>query len=68
MSQYKYLYFDRNVYIFRIGIANTTPTSAIISVYGDYEPIEVTGIGAGLNSEGVIHKANVIKKNLIISI
>ena len=64
MSQYKSLYFDRNVYIFRIGIANTTPTSAIISVYGDYEPIEVTGIGAGLNSEGVIHKANVIKKSI----
>ena len=47
-----------------MGIANTTPTSAIISVYGNYEPIEVTGIGAGLNSEGVIHKANVIKKSI----
>lgn len=44
-----------------MGIANTTPTSAIISVIGNYEPIEVTGIGAGLNSEGVIRKANVIK-------
>ena len=44
-----------------MGIANTTPTSAIISVMGSYEPIEVTGIGAGLNSEGVIKKAKVIE-------
>lgn len=52
----------RVIGIGEMGIANTTPTSAIISVYGDFEPLDVTGIGAGLNSEGVIHKANVIKK------
>ena len=50
-----------------MGIANTTPTSAIISVFGEYEPIEVTGTGAGLNSEGVIHKANVIKNSILLN-
>ncbi len=50
-----------------MGIANTTPTSAIISVFGDYEPIDVTGTGAGLNSEGVIHKAKVIKQSIVLN-
>lgn len=45
-----------------MGIANTTPTSAIISVMGNFDPLEVTGAGAGLNSQGVIHKADVIRK------
>ena len=45
-----------------MGIANTTPTSAIISVFGECDPKEVTGKGAGLSPEGVAHKAEVIKK------
>ena len=45
-----------------MGIANTTPTSAIISVFAQCEAKEVTGKGAGLSPEGVIHKAEVIKK------
>lgn len=45
-----------------MGIANTTPTSAIISVFADCDPKEVTGKGAGLSPEGVIHKAEVIRK------
>ncbi|MDO4720086.1 MAG: nicotinate-nucleotide--dimethylbenzimidazole phosphoribosyltransferase [Peptostreptococcaceae bacterium] len=52
----------RVIGIGEMGIGNTTPSSAIISVMGDFEPIEVTGSGAGLNSEGVIHKAEVIKR------
>lgn len=45
-----------------MGIANTTPSSAIISVFGDCDPIEVTGRGAGLSPEGVLHKVDVIRK------
>lgn len=52
----------RVIGIGEMGIGNTTPTSAIISVMGDFDPLEVTGSGAGLNSEGVVHKAAVIKK------
>ena len=47
-----------------MGIANTTPTSAIISVFAQCEAQEVTGKGAGLSPEGVIHKAEVIKKDV----
>lgn len=45
-----------------MGIANTTPSSAIISVFAGCSPKEVTGKGAGLSEEGVIHKAEVIKR------
>ncbi len=45
-----------------MGIGNTTPTTAIISVLGNVEPIEITGRGAGLGAGGKKHKANVIKK------
>lgn len=45
-----------------MGIANTTPSSAIISVFGECHPIEVTGKGAGLSPEGVKRKAEVIEK------
>ena len=44
-----------------MGIANTTPSSAIISVFADCDPKEVTGKGAGLSPEKVVHKAEVIK-------
>ena len=44
-----------------MGIANTTPSSAIISVFADCDPKEVTGKGAGLSPEKVAHKAEVIK-------
>jgi nicotinate-nucleotide--dimethylbenzimidazole phosphoribosyltransferase len=47
-----------------MGICNTTPSSAIISVIGDCDPLEVTGIGAGLKKERVAHKASVIRKSI----
>lgn len=47
-----------------MGIANTTPSSAIVSVFGDFDPLEVTGIGAGLSSDRVIKKADVIRKSI----
>ncbi len=47
-----------------MGICNTTPSSAIISVIGNCDPLEVTGIGAGLKKERVAHKASVIRKSI----
>lgn len=45
-----------------MGICNTTPSSAIVSVIAECDPEEVTGIGAGLKKERIKHKANVIRK------
>ena len=45
-----------------MGICNTTPSSAIVSVIADCDPIDVTGIGAGLKKDRVAHKANTIRK------
>ncbi len=45
-----------------MGIGNTTPSSAILSVLGGFDPLEVTGIGANLPLEKVKHKANVIRE------
>ena len=45
-----------------MGIANTTPSTAIISVIGGFDPYEITGIGAGLKKELIQHKANVIRQ------
>lgn len=50
-----------------MGIANTTPSSAIISVFGACDPKEVTGKGAGLSPEGVHHKVEVIRKAIILN-
>lgn len=45
-----------------MGICNTTPSSAIVSVIADCDPVEVTGIGAGLRKDRVLHKANTIRR------
>lgn len=50
-----------------MGIANTTPSSAIISVFAGCDPKEVTGKGAGLSPEGVLHKVEVIRKAIHIN-
>lgn len=50
-----------------MGIGNTTPSSAIISVLADCDPKEVTGKGAGLSPEGVLHKVNVIRKAIALN-
>ncbi|MCK5763588.1 MAG: nicotinate-nucleotide--dimethylbenzimidazole phosphoribosyltransferase [Clostridiales bacterium] len=44
-----------------MGICNTTPSSAIISVLGNVDPAEVTGIGANLPEEKILNKIQVIK-------
>ena len=47
-----------------MGIANTTPSTAIISVFGECDPKEITGMGAGLKKELLMHKADVIRKSI----
>lgn len=44
-----------------MGIGNTTTSAAIVSVILDKSPEEVTGRGAGLSSEGLSRKIEVIK-------
>jgi len=45
-----------------MGIGNTSPSSAIVSVICQKEPIDVTGMGANLPKAKVIHKARIIKE------
>ncbi|MTI65063.1 MAG: nicotinate-nucleotide--dimethylbenzimidazole phosphoribosyltransferase [Firmicutes bacterium] len=50
-----------------MGICNTTPSSAIVSVIGGYEPSLVTGVGANYPKDKLDHKASVIKKAIEIN-
>ena len=45
-----------------MGIANTTPSSAIVSLFTGKDPEEVTGVGANLPTAKLSHKALVIKE------
>lgn len=45
-----------------MGIGNTTPSTAILSVMGNCDPLHITGKGAGVGEGGVDHKATVIRK------
>lgn len=45
-----------------MGIGNTTASAAIVAVMGNYDPMEVVGVGAGLAVNQLSHKANVIRK------
>ncbi len=50
-----------------MGIGNTTPSAAIVSVLGGYDPLEIAGRGAGLSEEKIIHKAEVIKRAIEVN-
>lgn len=50
-----------------MGIGNTTPSTAILSVLGGCDPAEITGRGAGLGEGGLTHKVEVIKKAIEIN-
>ncbi len=50
-----------------MGIANTTPSSAIVSVITGTDPEIVTGPGANLPRDLVKHKVDVIKKSISIN-
>lgn len=45
-----------------MGIGNTTPASALLSIYAGIPVKEAVGPGAGLDANGVSHKARVIEK------
>lgn len=47
-----------------MGIANTTVCAALISVYTDLDPAEVTGRGTGINDETHAHKIDVVRRGL----
>lgn len=47
-----------------MGIANTTPATALYSAYLGLEPGPITGPGTGLPSEGVRHKISIIEQAL----
>lgn len=64
----KYIQEDYKVIgIGEMGIANTTPSAAIISVIAVCDPQEVTGMGAGLKKELLQHKAQVIRTAIEIN-
>lgn len=50
-----------------VGIGNTTTSSAMTSVFLGKNPVEVTGRGAGLSSEGVRKKVAVIEKAIAVN-
>ncbi|GGV24515.1 nicotinate-nucleotide--dimethylbenzimidazole phosphoribosyltransferase [Streptomyces spectabilis] len=47
-----------------MGIANTTASAALISVYTDADPLEVTGRGTGINDEMHARKVEVVRRAL----
>ncbi|MBP8654152.1 MAG: nicotinate-nucleotide--dimethylbenzimidazole phosphoribosyltransferase [Proteocatella sp.] len=50
-----------------MGICNTSPSSAIVSVISQRDPAEVTGLGAGTPPEGLQHKVDTIRKGIEIN-
>jgi nicotinate-nucleotide--dimethylbenzimidazole phosphoribosyltransferase len=50
-----------------MGIGNTTPSTAIFSVIGNIDPEEIVGVGAGLPTEKLKHKAAIIKRAIEIN-
>jgi len=50
-----------------MGIGNTTPSTAIISVISKMDPVDITGRGAGLGEGGIEHKVNVIRKAIEVN-
>ena len=47
-----------------MGIGNTTPSTALLSILSGLDPQEITGVGANLPEEKLPHKINVIKQAL----
>lgn len=50
-----------------MGIANTTPSSAIVSAFTGRPPAEVTGAGTGVNEDVRLHKIQVIEDALKVN-
>lgn len=45
-----------------IGIANTTPTTAMLATFAQIDPESITGPGAGTGQGGIAHKVAVIRR------
>ncbi|RLA99446.1 MAG: nicotinate-nucleotide--dimethylbenzimidazole phosphoribosyltransferase [Deltaproteobacteria bacterium] len=50
-----------------MGIANTTPSAAVISVLTGSDPEEIVGRGTGLDDEGLRRKAQVVRRALEVN-
>ncbi len=50
-----------------MGIGNTTTSAACAAVLFDCDPIEVTGRGAGLSTEGLHHKTEVVRQAIVVN-
>jgi nicotinate-nucleotide--dimethylbenzimidazole phosphoribosyltransferase len=50
-----------------MGIANTTPATALFAAYLGMAPGEITGRGTGITEEGLRHKQAVIEKALTVN-
>ncbi|RUL45657.1 nicotinate-nucleotide--dimethylbenzimidazole phosphoribosyltransferase [Lysinibacillus antri] len=50
-----------------MGIGNTTPSAAILSVIHHCDPLEVTGFGAGVGAGRIEYKAEVIRKAIALN-
>ncbi len=50
-----------------MGIGNTTPSSAITSVICNIGPEDVTGLGTGVDSDGLARKIEAIKKAISVN-
>lgn len=50
-----------------MGIGNTTPSTAILSVLGNCDPLEITGRGAGVGEGGIEHKVAIIRKAIALN-
>ncbi|MGB6068714.1 MAG: nicotinate-nucleotide--dimethylbenzimidazole phosphoribosyltransferase [Desulfomonilaceae bacterium] len=50
-----------------MGIANTTPSSAIAAVLLERDPVEVVNQGTGINGGALRHKVNVVARSLEVN-
>ncbi|GAA0491781.1 hypothetical protein Ade02nite_22120 [Paractinoplanes deccanensis] len=49
-----------------MGIANTTPAAALVSVFTGLDPAEVTGRGTGIDDATLDHKVEVVRRALAL--
>lgn len=55
---------NRVIGLGEMGICNTSPSSAIVSLLTDHPVEKVTGLGAGTTADGLSHKVDVIQKGI----
>lgn len=51
-----------------MGIGNSTAASAITSVLTNVDPADVVGPGTGLDAAGIAHKADVIRRAIVVNV